>query len=219
MMAVPIRVLLADDHSLVRAGIRALLDDMGDVEVVAETGDGQETLVQIEKLQPDVALLDITMPALNGLEVAARIPRMSEKTRVLVLSMHADEVTVALALRAGVAGYLLKDAAASELEVAVRAVAKGDTYLSAAISRKVVEAYVRGEEPPVDPLAGLTGRKREVLQLVAEGKSSKQIASVLGLSIKTVEAHRTQLMRQLGIHDIAGLARFAVRVGLIPPER
>lgn len=218
-MVVPTRVLLADDHSLVRAGIRSLLDDMGDVEVVAETGDGHQTLAQIEKLQPDVALLDITMPTLNGLEVAARIPKLSDKTRVLVLSMHADEVTVALALRAGVAGYLLKDAAASELEVAVRAVAKGDTYLSAEISRKVVDAYVRGEQPPVDPLSGLTGRKREVLQLVAEGKSSKQIASILGLSIKTVEAHRTQLMRQLGIHDIAGLARFAVRVGLIQPER
>jgi NarL family two-component system response regulator LiaR len=218
-MASPTRVLLADDHSLVRAGIRSLLDDMGDVEVVAETGDGHETLDLIEQLQPDVALLDITMPTLNGLEVAARVPKLSPQTRILVLSMHADEVTVALALRAGVAGYLLKDAAASELEVAVRAVARGDTYLSAAISLKVVDAYVRGEQPPIDPLSGLTGRKREVLQLVAEGKSSKQIASILGLSIKTVEAHRTQLMRQLDIHDIAGLARFAVRIGLIPPER
>ena len=213
------KVLLADDHALMRKGIRAVLAALPGIDVVAETADGREALALIEELRPDVAVVDITMPGLNGLEVAQRVPKLSPRTRVLVLSMHADELHVAHALRGGVAGYLLKEAAASELHAAVHAVARGEAYLSPTISRSVVEAFMRGEEPPTDPLAGLTQRQREILQLVAEGKPSKVIAATLGLSIKTIEAHRTNLMRRLEIRDIAGLTRFAVEAGLLPPRR
>jgi DNA-binding NarL/FixJ family response regulator len=214
-----VRILLADDHTLVRAGIRALLDAMAGVTVVGEAGDGREALELIEKHRPDVALLDITMPGLNGLEVAARVPNVSPRTRVVILSMHASEAYVAQALRAGVAGYLLKDAAAAELGLAFTAVARGDTYLSPAISRQVVEALMRGGEPSADPLAALTARQREVLQLVAEGRSNKEMAELLGVGVKTVEMHRTQLMERLGIRDVAGLVRLAIRAGLVSPER
>jgi len=212
------RVVLADDHTLVRAGLRALLDNVAEVEVVGETGDGREALSLIETHRPDVALLDITMPGLNGLEVATRAATLSPRTRILVLSMHAAPEYVAQALRAGVAGYLLKDAAAAELEVAIRAVARGESYLTPAISKQVVEGFLRGAEPAPDPLAGLTARQREILQLVAEGRSTKQIAAVLDVSVKTVETHRSQLMERLDIHDVAGLVRFAIRAGIVSSE-
>ena len=218
-MARRLRVLLADDHTVVRAGLRALLEEIQDVDVVGEAADGREALERIETLRPDIAVLDITMPGLNGLEVAQRVPKLSPRTRVLVLSMHADDLHVAQALHAEVSGYLLKEAAASELHAAVHAVARGEAYLSPTISRSVVDAVMRGEEPPTDPLAGLTQRQREILQLVAEGKPTKVIAATLALSVKTIEAHRTNLMRRLGIHDIAGLTRFAVEAGLLPPKR
>ena len=212
------KVVLADDHNLVRKGIRALLEAMPEVRVVGESADGREALEMIDRLRPDVALVDITMPGLNGLEVAGRVAKSSPNTRVLILSMHAGEVYVAQALRAGVAGYLLKDAADDELSLALRAVARGDVYLSPRISRQVVERYIRAAAAEPDPLAGLTDRQREILQLVAEGRSSKEIASMLGLSVKTVEAHRGQIMERLGVHDVTGLVRFAIRVGLISPD-
>jgi DNA-binding NarL/FixJ family response regulator len=186
--------------------------------VVAETGDGREALDLIESKRPDVAVLDITMPGLNGLEVAARVAKDVPKTKVLLLSMHAGEAYVAQALRTGVAGYLLKDAADDELALALTAVGRGDVYLSPQISRQLVERLARAADAEPDPLAGLTSRQREILQLVAEGASSKQVAARLGISVKTVEAHRAQIMERVGVHDVTGLVRFAIRVGLISPD-
>ncbi|ANM30782.1 LuxR family transcriptional regulator [Acidobacteria bacterium Mor1] len=212
------RLILADDHTLVRAGIRSLLEAIPEVAVVAEASDGHGALELIEKYRPELALLDVTMPGLNGLEVAERARKSSPSTRTLVLSMHAGEEYVARALRVGVAGYLLKDAAAAELEIAIRAIARGDRYLSPAISTQVVDGFLRASEPAADPLAGLTARQRETLQMIAEGHSTRQIAETLGVSVKTVETHRAQLMDRLDIHDLAGLVRFAVRVGLVSPD-
>jgi DNA-binding NarL/FixJ family response regulator len=212
------RILLADDHTLFREGVRSLLARMPEVIIVAESGDGREALELIDRHRPDIALLDITMPGLNGLEVAARVARQSPRTKVVILSMHASEPYVAQALRAGIAGYLLKDAAATELAAALHAVARGETYLSPAISRQVVDGFLGRVQPEVDPLAGLTGRQREILQLIAEGKSTKEIASVLDVGVKTVETHRAKLMERLNIHDVAGLVRFAIRSGMISSD-
>jgi DNA-binding NarL/FixJ family response regulator len=214
----PTRIVLADDHRLVRAGIRSLLEDIKGAEVVAEAEDGREALRLIEKHQPDIALLDIGMPGLGGLEVAAQTAELSPGTRVVILSMHAAGPFVARALRVGVAGYLLKDAAPAELRQAIAAVANGDVYLSPAISRQVVEGFADGAATAEDPLGKLTARQREILQLIAEGRTTKQIAGDLNVSAKTVETHRAQLMERLGIHDVPGLVRFAIRVGLVSPE-
>ena len=214
------RIVLADDHALIRTGIRALLEKLPDLSIVAETGDGREALDLIERHRPDLALLDITMPGMNGLEIAERISGVSPKTKILVLSVHADERFVAKALRAGVSGYLLKDSAATELTSAVGAVGRGETYLSPAVSSKVVEGYLRHLDKGGgdDPLAGLTARQREILQLIAEGRTNRQIAEVIGVTVKTVEAHRAQLMERLDIRDVPGLVRLAIRAGLVPPE-
>ena len=212
------KVLLADDHALLRKGIRAVLSSLPGVEVVAESADGREALSLIESLRPDLAVVDITIPGLNGLEVAVRAKSVSPGTKVLILSMHAGEAYVAQALRAGVAGYLLKDAADDDLPMAIKAISRGDVYLSPQISRQVVERYVQSSSAAPDPLAGLTTRQREILQLVAEGKSSKEVAVLLDLSVKTVESHRGQIMERLGVHDVTGLVRFAIRVGLVSPE-
>jgi DNA-binding NarL/FixJ family response regulator len=213
------RVLLADDHTLVRAGIRALLQSLPDVEIVAEASDGREALERVLATQPDVALLDISMPSLNGLELAARLAVESPRTRLVILSMHGDPGHVAQALRAGVSGYLLKDAAVDELPVLLRAVSRGETYLSPAISRSVVEGFLQrsGASPAATADDGLTSRQREILQLVSEGKSSKEVAQLLDISLKTVESHRSQIMDRLNIHDLAGLVRYAVRTGLVNP--
>ena len=214
-----IRVLLADDHTLVRAGIRGLLQSLAGVEVVGEANDGHEALRLAESLHPEIVLLDVGMPGLNGLEVAARLATLDASVRVVILSMHNSEEYVLRALRAGCAGYLLKGSAVSELEVAVRAVARGETYLSPAVSKQVVDDYVGRTGGATDPLDALTPRQREILQLVAEGHASKEIAQRLGLSYRTVETHRAQIMERLGVHDLAALVRFAVRVGLVTPER
>jgi DNA-binding NarL/FixJ family response regulator len=208
-------VLLADDHGLVRAGLRALLEGMPDVTVVAEADNGREALRLVEAHQPNIVLMDISMPDLNGLEATTRITRLFPFVRVIILSMHANEEYVLRALRAGAAGYLLKDAAPDELEAAVAAVAQGHTYLSPPISHHVIDEYVRRVSDRPDPLAHLTLRQREVLQLIAEGQTTRQIADRLGLSTKTVETHRADLMARLDIHDIAGLVRFAIRTGLV----
>jgi DNA-binding NarL/FixJ family response regulator len=214
----PVRVLLADDHTLVRAGIRGLLQGLQGVEVVGEAGEGQEALRLAQTLRPDVVLMDIGMPGLNGLEVAGRLATLDGSIRVIILSMHTSEEYVLRALRAGCAGYLLKDSAVAELEVAMRAVARGETYLSPAVSKRVVDDYVSRTGGVTDPLDALTPRQREILQLAAEGHSSKEIAERLAISYRTVEAHRAQVMERLGVHDLPGLVRFAVRVGLIRPE-
>jgi DNA-binding NarL/FixJ family response regulator len=214
----PIRVLLADDHTLVRAGIRGLLQGLTGVEVVGEAGEGHEALRLAEALQPDVVLMDIGMPGLNGLDAAARLAALGNSIRVVILSMHTAEEYVLRALRAGCAGYLLKGAAVSELEVAVTAVARGEMYLSPAVSKQVVDDYVGRTGAVTGPLDALTPRQREILQLVAEGNTSKDIARRLALSVKTVEAHRAQIMVRLDVHDLARLVRFAVRVGLVTPD-
>jgi DNA-binding NarL/FixJ family response regulator len=218
MMPAPIRVVLAEDHTLFRAGIRTLLQDMPGFEVVAEAADGREALRVIAEKQPDVALVDITMPGLNGLEVLARLVRDCPSVRVIILSMHAHEEYVRQALQSGAAGYLLKDADVTELEVAIRAVLRGESYLSPAVSQRVIE-WVRRGEPQTSSLDQLTSRQREILQLIAEGHSTKSIATLLNLSTKTVDAHRTELMTRLGIHDVAGIVRYAIRMGLVSPEK
>jgi DNA-binding NarL/FixJ family response regulator len=213
----PIRVVVAEDHALVRAGIRSLLEKFPGVEVVDEASDGREALEALKKWSPDILLLDVSMPGMNGLEAAARAGRESPMTRVILVSMHANEEYVQQALRAGAAGYVLKDAGMAELELAVRSVARGETYLSPAVSRKVIADYVRRIGSKASPLEALTSRQREILQMIAEGRTTKKIAQELHLGVKTVETHRAELMKRLDIHDVAGLVRFAVRVGLVGP--
>jgi DNA-binding NarL/FixJ family response regulator len=221
----PIRVLLADDHALVRAGIRALLQNLEGIEVIGEADDGREALRLIEELRPDVVLMDIAMPGLNGLEAAARASKEFPGARVIILSMYATEEYVLQAVRSGAAGYLLKGARLPELELAVTSVARGESYLSPAASKHVVSGYVqRGHEgagraeADTKPADRLTPRQREILQLIAEGATTKEIAQTLGISAKTVEMHRAQLMERLGIYDVAGLVRYAIRVGLVTPD-
>lgn len=214
-----LRLLLADDHALVRAGMRALLSELPGVEVVAETGDGREALRLVREKKPDIALIDISMPELNGLEVASRIVHEYPNTRVIIVSMHGDDESVRRALVAGASGYLLKNSDRSELELALRAVARGDKWLTPSLMKRVVAAYTQGAPAPGDGrFAVLTPRQREVLQLVAEGHSNKEIASRLNVALKTVETHRTELMDRLGIHGVASLVRYAIQVGLVRPE-
>jgi DNA-binding NarL/FixJ family response regulator len=207
--------LLADDHTLVRAGLRKLLESIEDIEVVGEASDGLTLLSLAGQLQPDLVLMDISMPELNGLEAAARLAKDWPAIRVVILSMHQNEEYVRQALRHGAAGYLLKDAAPMELDLAIRAIRRGETFLSPSVAHGVVSDYaqrLRSDETPGDQL---TPRQREVLKLIAEGRSTKEIARILDLSIKTVDTHRSQLMRQLDIHEVAGLVRHAMRTGLI----
>jgi DNA-binding NarL/FixJ family response regulator len=215
--AATIRVLLADDHALVRAGMRSLLNAMTQVRVVGEAASGEEALELALRERPDVVLMDIAMKGMSGLDAAARIRERHQEVRVVILSMHAGEEYVLKALRAGAAGYLLKDAATGELELALRSVMRGESWFSPAVSRQVVEGYVQrvGGEAPAEVL---TARQREVLALVAAGKSTKEIAYDLKLSVKTVETHRAQIMERLGIRDVAGLVRYALRTGLISPD-
>ncbi len=210
-----VRVLLADDHTLVRAGLIKLLESMPDITVVGEAGDGLALLKLAEQLQPQLVLMDIAMPGLNGIEATARLARTCPSIRVLILSMHQNEEYVRQALRHGAAAYLLKDAAPMELEQAIAAVLRGEIYLSPAVSSGVVSDYVqrlRSDEPAQNPL---TPRQREVLQLIAEGHSTKEIARRLDLSVKTVDTHRSQLMKQLDIHEVTGLVRYAMRAGMV----
>lgn len=211
------RILLADDHTLVRAGIRALVDTFADCEVVGEASTAEEALAMAKATQPDVVLMDITMKDSSGLDATTRLREELPQTRVVILSMHATEDFVSQALQAGAAGYLLKDAATTELEIALQAVARGETYLSPRISRPVVERYLRAGTAN-QPLDALTPRQREILKLIAEGQSTKEIAYGLGVSVKTVETHRAQLMERLEIRDIAGLVRFAIKVGLVAAD-
>ena len=207
-----IRILLADDHALVRHGFRMILAAEPDMEIAGEAGNGREAVELAQKLKPDVVVMDVTMPELNGIEATRRLIELSPRTRVLALSMHKDAVYVREILRAGARGYLLKDSADSDLLAAVRAVAKGEGYLSPGVSDAVLSDYRRHV---TDPLDLLTSREREVLQLIAEGKTNKEIATSLGLSVYTVEAHRGRLMEKLNLHSTGELVRFAVRSGLI----
>lgn len=213
-----IRILLADDHALVRAGIRALVEKLPDVKVIGEAKDGREALRLVREHQPDLVLMDIAMPGLNGLEATARLSKEYPEVRVIILSMYANEEYVREAIRAGAAGYLAKRSAAAELEHAITAVARGEKYFSPLLSKHITRdraGHLAVERAMIDRL---TPRQREILQLIAERHSTKDIAGILKISTKTVETHRAQLMERLDIHDVPGLVRFAIRAGLASLE-
>ena len=213
----PIRVLIADDHALVRAGIRALVEKIEGVVVVGEAGKGSEALELVRQLRPNLMLLDITMPDGGGFEVLDQVMKKHPDIRVIVLTVHEAGEYAIRALREGAAGFLPKSAASTELEQAIETVVRGETYISPETSRKTLLEYGKGVTKR-DLLATLSPRQREVLRLIAEGRTTKQIAQVLKISVKTVETHRAQLMERLGIHDVAGLVRYAIIVGLIEVE-
>jgi DNA-binding NarL/FixJ family response regulator len=212
-----IRVILADDHHLVRQGIRSLLEKAADIEIVAEAEHGQEAVQLTELLKPEVLVLDIAMPRLNGIQAAEQIYTLGLTTRVVILSMHFDETLVRQALRVGVKGYLLKNSVVEELLLAIRAAARGELYLSPAISEIVVADFLVGRDSstPTSAFDQLSAREREVLKLVAEGQTNKAIAEAMQISVKTVEKHRLNLMTKLNVHDVAGLTRLALKHGLI----
>ena len=211
-----IRVLVADDHTLVRQGLRALLDADNEIEVVSEAQNGVEALDMAKKYKPNIAILDIAMPMLNGLLVTQRIRSELPETKVLVLSMYGEEEYVTQALKSGASGFILKDAAASELISALKAIFRGERYLSPTVSWKLVKKYVmNGEMPHVKEKGKLTGREKEVLQLIAEGYTNSEMAHILKLSIKTIQTHRSHIMGKLDIHSIAGLTRHAIKIGLV----
>lgn len=218
------KVLLVDDHALVRAGMRALIEGFDGFRVVGECGDGREALRLARQLEPDIVVMDLSMPGLNGLEATARLSAEHPGVRVVVLSMHTAENYVLEALRAGAVAYVIKDSAVEDLDRALTAVAAGERYLSPAISQLVLGDYLRllrggsagAAAPSADPL---TTRQREVLQLIAEGRSTREIAERLSLSVKTVETHRAQIMERLAIRDVAGLTRYAIRAGIVDPDR
>lgn len=213
----PLRLLLADDHILVRAGLRALLDGIEGIAVVAEADNGEQAVALTVQHRPDIVLLDITMPGMNGLQAAERILRELPDTRVLILSMHASDEYVTQALKLGVSGYLLKDAATLELQAALEAVSSGATYLSPRITSQLLQSKgLRQADAPAQ--SALTPRQVEVLKRLALGRSIKEIAFELQLSPKTVETYRAQIMERLGIHDLASLVRYAIRHKLIDAD-
>jgi DNA-binding NarL/FixJ family response regulator len=207
--------LIADDHGLVRAGIRALLEKQSKMEVVDEARNGREALALATRHRPDVVLMDISMPELNGLEVVRQLARDIPQVRCIILSMHADEEHVWQALKAGAAGYLVKGGSLAELELAITSVAQGETYLSPGVSGPVIKEYVRRTSHEGVSADNLTARQREILQMIAEGKTTKQMALILKVSVKTIESHRAQLMKRLGVQDIASLVKHALRIGLV----
>jgi two-component system, NarL family, response regulator NreC len=212
-----LRLLLADDHTVVRQGLRKVLEDRPEWEVVAEAGDGREAVRLAETHKPDVAIVDVAMPLLNGIETTRQISRKSPSTRVLVLSMHADEAYVTQILRAGATGYLLKDSADVDLIQAVAAVAKGTSFFSPAIARVMLDDYVQklAEKGVTDRYESLSEREREIFQLIAEGKANKEIAALLSISPSTVETHRARIMEKLDLHSAAEIVLYAVRRGVI----
>jgi DNA-binding NarL/FixJ family response regulator len=205
---------LADDHNLVRSGLKSLLSEMKNVEVVAEAANGRQAVDLVQSVKPDVVLMDIAMNELNGIDACEIISREHPAVRTIILSMHDSGEYVAKALKAGARGYVLKDAAPLELEFALQAVAVGETYLSPKVSRQVVQSYVQPGSGDAG-LDSLSPRQKEILKAIAGGRSTRQIAYDLGLSVKTIETHRAQIMERLDIHDLAGLVRFAIRVKLV----
>lgn len=212
-----IRVILADDHHLVRQGLRSLLEKSDDIKIVAEAENGQEAVALTERLTPEVLVMDIAMPRLNGIQAAEQIRGLGLKTQVVILSMHFDETLVHQALRSGVRGYLLKNSVVEELLLAIRAAGRGEIYLSPAISEIVVTDLMTGQGDlrTASPFDQLSSREREVLKLIAEGATNKTIAETMNISVKTVEKHRTNLMTKLNVHDLVGLVRVAIKHGLI----
>lgn len=214
----PIRVLVVDDHALVRAGIRALVERIDGVEVVAEAGDGREALRLIKEHQPQVVLLDLTMPEVSGFEVLERTVRELPDVSIIVLTVHEAEEYAMRALSLGAMGYLPKSAASAELELAIKTVARKERYVSPELSKKTFLEHANDAAHGRSPLAGLTPRQLEVLRMIAEGHSTKNIAHRLKISVKTVESHRAQLMQRLNIHDVAGLVRYAIKMGVVMIE-
>jgi DNA-binding NarL/FixJ family response regulator len=212
-----LNILLVEDHELVRAGMRELLRKLDEVAEVSEAANGRDALLMVKKIQPDLVLMDIAMPDMNGLEATTRIRKQYPHIRVIMLSMYSSEEYVLQALRAGAAGYLLKDSGRVELALAIRAVAQGQTYLSPQVATHVAEYMRRVEQTAEDAQAPeqLTPRQREILQLIAEGRSTQEIADALVISAKTVATHRIQLMQRLGIFDVPGLVRYALRAGIV----
>ena len=212
-----LRILLADDHTVVRQGLRKVLEERPEWEVVAEAGDGREAVRQAEEFEPDVAILDITMPLLNGVEATRQIVRRCPSTRVLVLTMHSDEAYVNQILQAGATGYLLKDSADVDLVQAVSAVSQGKSFFSPAIARMMLDDYVRqlADKGITDRYESLSEREREIFQLIAEGKANKEIAAILSISPSTVETHRARIMEKLDLHSAAEIVLYAVRKGVI----
>jgi DNA-binding NarL/FixJ family response regulator len=208
-----LQILLSDDHLIVRQGLKALLEQDG-FQVVGEAADGHEAVRLAKELQPDIAILDLTMPLLNGLDAAREVLKTSPRTKTILLTMHTENHYILEALQVGVKGYVLKTKAASELIQAIQEVSKGGIYMSSGASRTVVQAYLAKTHSSPN---SLTSRERQVLQLIAEGKTTKEIAVVLGISVKTAESHRTRIMKKLDIHETAGLVRYAIRQGLVQP--
>ena len=219
-----IRIIIADDHTLLRAGIRTLLTGMEGVSVVGEAGDGAEAFRLAQTEKPDILISDISMPLMNGIELTARLSREIPEARVIILSMHASEEFITRAVEAGARGYVLKESTPEELETAIRVVAENGMFLSSAISGKVADEFLlhgsgaMREQGGRKPFHELTPRQREILQLIAEGNASKDVAEKLNLSVKTVETHRAQIMTRLNIHDTAGLVRYAIRSGIVSSE-
>ena len=213
---IKIRVLLADDHTILRDGIRALLEEQDDIELIGEAEDGQAAVKMTAQLDPDIVIMDIAMPLLNGLEATRQIKRDSPQVNVLILTMHENEEYLRQVLAAGALGYVLKDSAARDLIGAIRSVYNGEAVLSPAITRLVIEDYLRwGDIRPEDASNGLTSREREVLQLIAEGYRNKEIAEILCLSVKTIQSHRTNLMNKLDLHDRGELIKYAIQKKII----
>lgn len=209
----PIRVLLADDHAIVREGVRSVLEREG-LQVAGEASNGYELLTLAQKLEAEVAIIDVSMPVLNGIDAARELRKISPKTKIILLTRHDEDQYVTEALHAGVKGYLLKSQVSSDLIHAIQQVCRGLVYLCPSVSGAVVDAYLAKRQLSADPL---TSRERQVLQLVGEGKSSKEVAGLLGISTKTVESHRSRIMQKLDIHETASLVRYAIRRGLIQP--
>lgn len=207
------RLILVDDHAMFRQSLRKLLEDQG-FSIIGEASDGREAVHLARTLDPDIAILDVSMPLLNGIDAAHEIHRLAPRTQVILLTMYREEAYILEALRAGIRGYVLKDQAASDLVAAVGDVMRGSIYLSPGISEAVVKAYKSKSNAPGEPLSS---RERQVLQLVAEGNTTKQIASILNVSVKTADSHRTRIMKKLDIHETASLVRYAIRLGLIKP--
>ena len=215
-----IRVLLAEDHTIVRQGLKSLLEAQEDLEVIGEAEDGRQAVEKVKELVPDIIVIDITMPNLNGIEATRQIKKLNAKVKILVLTVHDNEEYIHQILQAGASGYLLKESAVSDLVSAIKAVDKGDIFLSPSVSKVVVKDYIRhveAESDGFDSLKVLTNREREILQLIAEGRTNKEIAHMLNLSVKTVDVHRSHLMEKLHIHDITGLVKYSIRKGLIKP--
>jgi DNA-binding NarL/FixJ family response regulator len=210
-----VKVLLADDHALVRQGIRSLLEKLPEIEVVGEVADGREAMLKAAETQPDVVLMDIAMPGLNGLEAVARMKKECPSVRVIMVSMYVSEEYFQQAIESGASGYLLKDAEGSELTLAIKTVMRGEIYLTPSVVKYAVAAYRDRKEGDIGPLSRLSSRQREILQLIVEGYTTKEIAQRLNLSPRTVETHRAEIMDRLNIHDVPGLVRFALRFGLI----